>query len=142
MSGYRPDDDWSQTNETGEQTSADTKRWLAGLVMAVLLVPIYFLVGHFTNENRGFVVFCVLAVFATIIYVLRKKALRACLLLPILFFFAVELSAALLVPLPSKLPRFYMISISTGDCALLIWILSLFDRTLRDDDDQGPRYSA
>jgi hypothetical protein len=81
------------------------------------------------------------AVFATMIYVLRKKALRACLLLPILFF-AVELSAALLVPLPSKLPGFYAISISTGDCALLIWILSLFDRTLRDDDDQGPRYSA
>lgn len=110
--------------------------------MAVPLAPIYFLVVHFTDENRGFVVFCVVAVFATIIYVLRKKALRARLLLPILLLLAVELSAALLVPLPTKIPGFMMISISTGDLALLVWLLSFFDRTLRSDDDEGPRYSA
>jgi hypothetical protein len=56
--------------------------------------------------------------------------------------FAVEISIAFLVPLPSKIPGFIMIPIGTGDCALLIWMLSLFDRTLREDDDGGPRYSA
>ena len=124
------------------ERSNEIRGRLAGLVMAMLLAPIWFLVAHFTNENRSFVVDCVVGVFATIIYVLRKKALRTRLLLPILLLFAVELSVALLMPLPTYIPGYTMIMISTGDCALLIWILSLFDRTLRDDDDEGPRYSA
>lgn len=114
---------------------------LTGLVIALLLAPVYFLVGHFTNESRGFVVFSVVGVFATIVYVLRRKVLRRRLLLPILFLFGIEVSAALLVPLPSKMPGFIMISIGTGDLVLVFWILSLFDRTLREDDDEGPRYS-
>jgi glucose-6-phosphate-specific signal transduction histidine kinase len=133
-----PELDGSRAGERSNEVRAR----LVGLVMAVLLAPIYFLVGHFTDENRGFVVFCVVAVFACVIYVLRKRALRPRLLLPIVILFAVEISIALVVPLPSKIPGFIMISISTGDGAILIWILSFFDRTLRDEDDEGPRYSA
>lgn len=124
------------------ERSKEVRGRLAGLMMALLLSPIYFLLVYFTNENRGFVVFCVLLVFAAIVYVLRKKALRARLLFPILLLFAVELSVALLAPLPAKMPGFIMISIGTGDLVLLSWILSLFDRTLREDDDEGPRYSG
>jgi hypothetical protein len=126
--------------------SADTKGRLIGLLGVVLLSPIWFLVAHFTNETRGFVVVCVVGVFATIIYVLRKSTLGARLLLPMAVLFAVELSTALLAPLPSKIPGFIMVPISIGDCVLLIWILSLFDRTLGGHDDdpdaEGPRYSA
>lgn len=110
--------------------SADTKGWLIGLVMALLLSPVWFVVAHFTNETRGFVVFCVAGVFATIIYVLRKRVFRARLLLPVTALFAIELSTALLVPLPSKIPGFIMIPISISDLVLLLWILSRFDRRL------------
>ena len=144
--GYRIkpaiDGDPNADSGTSGPMSTDTKARLTGLLGALLLAPVYFLIGHFTDENRGFVVFCVVAVFATIIYVLRKKALKPPLLLPIVVLFVVELSTAFLVPLPRKIPGYIMVSISTGDCALLIWMLSLFDRTLRADDDEGPRYSA
>ena len=128
-------------SRAGERSN-EVRARLVGLVMAVLLAPIYFLVGHFTDENREFVVFCVIAVFAGVIYVLRKRALKPRLLLPIVILFAVEISIAFVVPLPSRIPGFIMISISTGDGAILIWVLSFFDRTLRDEDDEGPRYSA
>lgn len=128
--------------------TADTKGRLAGLVTALLLFPVYFLLAHFTNENRGFLVVCVMLVFAGIIYVLRKKALKPRLLLPIAVLFAVELSTAFLVPLPSKIPGYTMIPISITNGVLLLWILSHFDRTLDDHnehgdpDAEGPRYSG
>jgi hypothetical protein len=144
--GYRSklalDGDPATDGQTDRSLSTDTKGRLAGLLAAVLLAPIYFLVAHLTDENRGFVVFCVFGVFAAIFYVLRNKALKPRLLLPILALFAAQLSFAFLVPLPSKLSGFIMVSISTGDCAILIWLLSRFDRSLRNDDDEGPRYSA
>ena len=126
--------------------STDTKGRLVGLVISALLLPVWFLVAHFTNETRGFVVVCVVGVFAAIAYVLRKGALQPRVMLPMLGLFAIELSTALLAPLPSKIPGYIMVAISISDGVLIIWILSHFDRTLGgcddDTDAEGPRYSA
>jgi hypothetical protein len=126
--------------------SGDTTGRLVGAAIAALAAPLYFLVAHFGNENRAFVVVTVVMVFATIICVLRKHVLRTRLLLPLTALFVIELSTAFLLPLPSKVPGFVMVPISLGDYVLLVWILSLFDRKLGGYDDnpdaEGPRYSA
>jgi hypothetical protein len=125
--------------------TGETKGRLIGLGFGISMLPIMYVFSQHGQQVRGFVVFCVVSVFATIIYVLRKGILRARLLLPLILLFAIELSTALLLPLPSKIAGFTMIPISIGNAVLLLYILSLFDRTLGRHDadpDEGPRYGA
>jgi uncharacterized membrane protein YhdT len=122
------------THRENERMSADTKARLVGLAMAVLLWPTWLLFARFSNETRGFVVFCVSGVAYAAAYVQRKKRNRMQLWLLIAIIYLVELPLALLVPLPSRVPGSAMLPVSFANLFLVLGAVSLFQR-LRNDPD-------
>jgi len=55
------------TEEKSDE-GTETKSRIAGLITLVLVSPVYFAFAHFGHPQKGFLVTCVVGVFAAIIY--------------------------------------------------------------------------
>lgn len=120
--------------DADERRSSDTAGRIKGLVVAVLLSPIFFLFVHFGHQTRGFVVTCVTAVAIVSAYAQRRERNRAQLWLLVAFLYLVELPLSLLVPLPDRLAGATMIPISFANLFLLLGIVSLYQRWRGNDE--------
>jgi hypothetical protein len=111
--------------------STETQSRLAGLITAVLLLPIYFLFVHFHERSRGLVVETATLVACAAAYSLRREPNRGHLLSLVGIIYLVQLIIALLIPLPAKIPGAAMIPIAYIDLLLVIGIVALFQRSHR-----------
>lgn len=130
------------TEESAEE--AETRSRVAGLIVFVLLSPIFFIFDHFGQSQKGFLVTCVTGVFAATIYVKGRKLLKPHSISVMIILFIAQILGLLLVDVPG--PYFRppysraVLPFAVADLALLFAVLGIVDRAfgLRTRGASGP----
>jgi hypothetical protein len=106
--------------------SQRTKSGLLGLASVVIFSPVYFVVSHYSQDNRGLLAESVVIVFAGVAYGRSDLLRKASFLATLLVLFAAQFAAILIIKLPTAFPGPVMISGAIVDALLLLGIASLF----------------
>jgi len=103
---------------------------MIGFGIFLALSPIYALFSHYNQEDRGFLVVSIAVVFCAVAYV-KRGLLRAPLFSMVLMALAaVQLSAAVMVPIPARYPGFVMIPLAFADLLVVLALMSLVERRI------------
>jgi len=70
--------------------------------LALFLSPVFFIFAYLGRPERGFIIMCVLGVFATVVYVRRRVARQPYFVAVITAFFVVELPLVVFVPISDE----------------------------------------
>jgi drug/metabolite transporter (DMT)-like permease len=119
---------WRLIVDDNQSISSESQARLMGLACCVLLLPVYFVFSHYSNSNKGFVAVCIAAVFCGVAYSKRESLKNYKLIIYLVIFCLIQLSAVALIALPSQFPGAVMIPIAFADVFLVLWIGSSFER--------------
>ena len=96
-----------------------------GVIVFVLLLPIYVLFKHFGQEGRGLVVVDISVVFVATVYV-NAENIRSLVFASVLaFLFAAQVTAAFFLTLPERFPGSIMLPIAFVDLLLVLAVMNL-----------------
>jgi integral membrane sensor domain MASE1 len=117
-----------------------TKSKIAGLITLLLVSPVYFAFAHFGHRQKGFLVTCVISVFAAILYSKGRELLNVYSISFMTIMLIAQIFCVLFYNIP--VPHSFSIAVlpfAIADCVLMIAILGLMERAfgLMDTNKRG-----
>ena len=112
-----------------------SKSQKAGYIIALLLSPVFIIFAYFGHPQRGFVMMCVLGVFATVTYMKRHIAKKKYFIGVVTPFFIAEIFLALFVPMSEEhFPGILAMPFAIVNVILLLAILRLVEANIAPRD--------